>query len=226
MGTIMALVLPLASASPAEADWTFAGSCAFVGLSNPAPGVNVFGTDMVQGFLFGAVAVYGEYTPSSYLYRSTLGCELLVNEVATGVYTGSQGETVLATASPASIEASLYDVVTLCTIVAAYGADTLRTCKDADLQCVPYVAGPGVGCVWSVATKIIPEEPEPAICSFFATLGPGIPGLVDISSAGNVTVLGEPMWYCDPMGLRSASTDTSNVSLSPLSGSRPLNNQK
>lgn len=40
----------------------------------------------------------------------------------------------------------------------------------------------------------------PVECAAIAAMTPGIPGVVDIDSEGDVSVAGEPVWDCPPYG--------------------------
>jgi hypothetical protein len=40
--------------------------------------------------------------------------------------------------------------------------------------------------------------PDPLICGPLASLSPGVPGVIDINSEGDVAIAGEPFWDCPP----------------------------
>jgi hypothetical protein len=53
--------------------------------------------------------------------------------------------------------------------------------------------------VTSTAAFIAPSAAaDPTTCPILASLSPGVPGVVDIDSTGDVSVLGEWVWDCPP----------------------------
>lgn len=74
---------------------------------------------------------------------------------------------------------------------------------DPTVICAGFVC-PGDGCECSIETGCPDDDDpfvtvvDPIVCPVFASLAPGVPGVVDIEAEGDVALLGAPFWDCPP----------------------------
>jgi hypothetical protein len=114
-------------------------------------------------------------------------CHLYVNGVWVGMILDAHGFGVALNAAPLSFSADLGSVVTLCAEIVVGGEIEPEDCVDAaTTQMIPQF-------VDDVVTAVLTTFVDPTACAILSQLAPGIPGVVDINSEGDVTVLGSIM---------------------------------
>jgi hypothetical protein len=170
--------------------------CAYVAAAQSA----VTGSaESFAGFAFG-YAAFDDLGPH------TLRCYVTVNgvEQVPGTLTGA-GNVVVPTAGPVGYQAAEADTVELCAEVDATFPTHETVCEPVTetqlpppevVDLVDDVLAP----IWDVMSQI-DFYYDPMLCPVFASLAPGVPGVVDISYEGDVTIVGVgPFWDCPPYG--------------------------
>jgi hypothetical protein len=152
-----------------------------------------------------AGVAYG-YAAFDDLGPHTLRCYVTVNGVEQSPATlTAAGNALVRTAGPVSYLATDTDVVALCADVDATFPTHAVTCEAVSQVPVPptelYDAvDTFLATLWSV-TDPIDYSTDTIQCPLFAALAPGVPGVVDITPEGDVTIVGVgPFWDCPPYG--------------------------
>lgn len=158
-------------------------------------GRTVTGGDTWTGVVYGAVVASGE--------NVSIRCYLTVDGVVVpGGSTGTMtGTTATLTATTVSYRAPDSQSVEVCTEWTA-GSEGGTSCDISVNATAP--VPPGTEALfdafwdlwwgfWSVADPIDPMD-----CPILASLSPGVPGIVDVMSDGDVVVLGNWLWDCPP----------------------------
>lgn len=178
----LSLNAPAALASHGQAD------CGFDSLAQETA---TGGQDTYSGGAYGYVA---SPTPGEAV---EVQCVIEVNGTPVSSTPTGTGTNFATTAGPISFTAADTDTVEICT-----------RWKVGDEQ-ENYV------CVGSTNTQIPPQEILDALdavfeatgavdfllCPLLAGLAPGVPGVVDIDSEGDVSIAGTPFWDCPPYGV-------------------------
>jgi hypothetical protein len=132
----------------------------------------------------------------------TLRCYVTVNgaEQSPGTLTGA-GNAAVVTAGPVAYHAAATDTVRLCAGVDETFASHTTVCDPVTVtQVPPQSLLDAVARIWDVWDSVDPIQLDPIDCPVFASLSPGVPGVVDITPEGDVTVAGTPFWDCPPYG--------------------------
>jgi hypothetical protein len=92
-------------------------------------------------------------------------------------------------------------------VVTTEGQVTYNAAEGASVSLCTEIDGQTVGCAAATETTIPPDEVndllaagvDPIVCPVLALLSPGVPGVIDISPEGDVTLAGTiPFWDCPP----------------------------
>jgi hypothetical protein len=176
-------------ATPAQAHPShhFEGDCGFDSIEDDGPGPTT-DPDHYSGVVYGyAVATDPLGVPSG--QALTLECVLYVNGVEDVVLTAS-GSGVATGASTLGFSAYPGDWVTMCTRVTVG--------NEAHEECW----GDGMPPLFDLLIHLLNDAVFPlvdgTICPAFASLAPGVPGIVEFTAGGDVYVAGEFFWDCPP----------------------------
>jgi len=197
------LALALQPAVPAHADhvrlvtgevtWlgaTFGGACRFYGFAQETV---TGGQDTVTGI---AVGVGYEYQPPVGVGNVDVHCSVQVNggtvdEVSDGQTTG-----IDVAVGQMTYTADATQVVRLC--VGLGGGHGGPECEDMTVTPVPpREVEDAVASTVRIVEDVV-RVFDPTVCPVLASLSPGIPGVVDVASEGDVYVLGERVRDCPP----------------------------
>jgi hypothetical protein len=148
--------------------------------------------DRFTGAAYGAAVFDDEATHALRCYVTVNGVER--SSTPTGTGTG-----VVVTAGQVTYEDD-FDVVALCTEV-----DGVTTgCREEPPEPCSDCGGPlpdWVGVLLDMVNGASATYVDPVVCPLLASSSPGVPGVVDVTPAGDVTVVGVGLlWDCPPYG--------------------------
>jgi hypothetical protein len=180
-----ALLGMLVSGAPARADQWKAG-CGFDTVAQQ----NVTGPDTYVGAAYGYAVFDDEAT-------HTLRCVLEVNGVERDATPLSTGTRLLASSGPLHYTSEAGDWVALYTEV-----DGVLQCNGCyDPQVPPQWVFDTIDAVNKASQDAEVAYVDPLVCPALAALAPGVPGVLDITPAGDTTLVGvSPLWDCPPYG--------------------------
>jgi hypothetical protein len=126
----------------------------------------------------------------------TLRCVVWVNGVEATATPVSTGSRLLVTEGLLHYTAGPADIVDLCPEV-----DGVRECHWSDGQLPPQEVIDALAEVFGLLAGAEAAYVDPLVCSVLAAIAPGVPGVLDITPAGDTTVAGAgPLWDCPPYG--------------------------
>lgn len=143
--------------------------------------------DTYFGVLAGAVVAVDAATgqPAS----GTLRCRVVLDGVTQTSTLPVTGTGLLTAAATTTYTADETQSVLVCADV-TFGATTRSTCAETTASQVP----PQEALDLLDVTRVL----DPVLCPVLATLAPGVPGVVDVTAQGDVSVLGGKVWDCPP----------------------------
>ena len=172
-------------APAAQASHTYEGGCGFDSVTDPSG--QVAQPDVFTGVMYAAVVATNP--PGADVH---VRCEIRVNNLVKDSFEAS-GPGVAVGADEAQFLATDADVVTMCDVV-TIGGHTSTVCGQADRFQIPPQE------VIDLIDMLFIDIIDPAICPVLAGLAPGVPGVVDINTQGDVFVLGDGFFDCPPYG--------------------------
>jgi hypothetical protein len=147
------------------------------------------GSDTFDGAAYGYAAFDDPAT-------HTLRCVLWVNGVEASATPASTGSGLLVTEGLLHYTAEPGDTVTVCPVI-----DDVPDCFSGEEQFPPREVLDLLNVVLPLLTDTVAGYVDPLACAVLASLSPGVPGVVDITPAGDTTIAGAgPLWDCPPYG--------------------------
>ena len=175
--TAAALTVSPAAADHAEFD------CGFDTVSQ----ADVTGDDVFTGAAYGYIA---SPTPEEGV---SVRCYITVDGVERASTNLAAGTNAAVTFGRVTYTASDVQTVALCTEWRA-GQENGTTCFSPDpTQIPPHPPHDFLGSVFDLISGLFGPE-----CLVLQALAPGVPGVVDIDSEGDVAIAGIPFWDCPP----------------------------
>jgi hypothetical protein len=177
-----ALLGMLVSGAPARADQWKSGC----GFDSVAPA----GSDTYAGAAYGYAVFDDEAT-------HTLRCVVFVNGGERDATPLSTGTRLLTSSGPLHYTSGAGDWVALYTEV-----DGVLQCNGCyDPQLPPQWVLDTIDTVNKASQDAEVAYIDPLVCPALAALAPGVPGVLDITPAGDTTLVGvSPLWDCPPYG--------------------------
>jgi hypothetical protein len=191
-GLAAGLLATLAPAASAHPDYHYLGGCVLAVADDTEPYGLLGGRSVWTGVAAVAVVATRDdgITPAPTAPISAT-CDLYVNGTPQGtIATAPQADGVTAGANPTTFTANRGDWVEVCTTVHVNGEYHQSCATATETQVVPQ---PVLDLLDAALGPL-----DPIICTTFYPLAPGIPGVVDVSPSGDVSILGAEMYDCPP----------------------------
>jgi hypothetical protein len=169
------------------------GGCRWLPSTEPTPGTT-------NGSLYIAAVVYSTAEPTANPVSATVTCEV-VGDVVFGSALSATGTGVVTAFGAQQIVVAEGGYAELCETITYDNGEVDQTCSPlrSSIQIPPQDVVDLLNGVFA--------EVDPLVCAELARLAPGVPGVVDITSEGDVFRAGEWLWDCPPYGSPAGPPD-------------------